>query len=230
MTRDDAQALVDQIYDEIEQKNASPVRQTVCIGKDDLVRRLQLIELLIGDWLRQRLTDEIAPLANQPDNTEIEHRRGLMLLGRIMLDLQPIVPTKLGDIVAGDTTRMLNGQQGLLLRPVSRGRGVIPYDDEELTLIRRYVLRVRVECARQKEQQERFLNKQPRGPSMDQFRSWSEKHAPRRARKLADAIGKAFHAKQALTPDQTALWLEIKDHDLLEIWNFIRERGLRAGK
>ena len=70
----------------MEQENASPEQRTVCIEKDELVWRLQLMELLIGDWLRQRLMDEIALLNNRPDDTENERRRGLMLLARIILD------------------------------------------------------------------------------------------------------------------------------------------------
>jgi hypothetical protein len=212
MTRDEAHALVDEIFDRLGESD---------LQARSVERRLQLADLAIGSWLRQQLQEEIAPLDNLPEDPETEHRRGLMMLRRFML---AISGPKLANTVAGDVICLLNGTWGQLLRPVGSDTG--SYNAIEQSLIRRYVLRVYVECARECTEHTQWLRDQKYGPSLDQFRKWSYERVPQyvppEEREIAKAIGDAFRDGRELSREQASLWDEIKDGDLTDIWIFLR--------
>ena len=104
-------------------------------------------ELAIGDEVRDPHDAGIAPLDNQPDDPATDHRRKLMMLGRFFYDVRSLGIPDLLDVAAADTFRQLEGKEGQLLCPVDTGPGQKGFDPIDLNLIRRYVLRVFVECA-----------------------------------------------------------------------------------
>ncbi len=181
--------------------------------------RLALAELAFGDELRERMDQEIAPLDNQGDDPEIEHRRMLMGLGRFMQDLRSIGSAKLSDLTAGDALIMLDGKPGRVLRPVEPGSKA--YDKIDLHLMRRCVLRVFVECARTgAKNMDEFLRSLRHAPAYDRFRGWSQR-VPSEEREMATEIGEALRTGQPLSVDQAALWDGIKDGDLDEMFGYL---------
>jgi hypothetical protein len=212
--RAEAHGLIDEIYDRM----SDPDLQARSVE-----RRFQLVELVIGPYLRQRMDEAIGPLDNLPADPETEHRRGLMMLGRLMYEMCPIIGTKLADVTAGDTDYLLAGTWGLLLRPVKSGPGNKSYNVVEQALIRCYVLRVYVECGNTGAAHRKWLKDQAYGPTLAQFNEWAYRRVPPEERDLAAAIGHSFRDNHGLTREQAELWGEIKDWDLADIWMFLRK-------
>ncbi len=181
--------------------------------------RLALAELAFGNALRDRMKQESALLDNLGDDPETEHRRMLLGLSRLMLDVRSIGSAKLSDLVAGDALVMLDGETGKVLHPV--GPGSKAYNVIERHWIRRYVLRVFVECVRTGSKNLHvFLQSLPRAPERDRFRDWSQLiHSAERAR--ATKLGRALRVGKPLSADAAALWAEIKDDDLDEVFGYI---------
>ena len=129
---------------------------------------------------------------------------------------------KLTDLAAGDTLRFfrLNGEEGQLSRPVATGPGPKAYNEIDLHLMRRCVLRVFVECARQNVGEERLLKLSPRAPGYKAFRDWTQRF-PAGDRALATEIGQALRASQPLSVEQATLWAEISDRDLDEMFVYL---------
>jgi hypothetical protein len=181
---------------------------------------LALTELAFGNTLRERMDQEIAPLDDQGNDPETEHRRALMMVGRFMQDLRSIGSAKLTDLTAGDILRFLNGEAGRLLHPVAAGPGPKAYNEIDLHLMRRCVLRVYVECARQDVGVECLLKLSPRAPGYKAFRDWAQR-VPAGERAMATETGRALRAGRPLSVDQATLWTEISDRGLDEMFGYI---------
>jgi hypothetical protein len=183
--------------------------------------RIALAELAIGDTARDSMAQEIEHLGNQGNDPATNQRRGLMMLGRFLTDMRPLGIPAITDVAVADTLRQLNGVEGQLLRPVVTGPGRKPFDEVELHLIRRYVLRVLVECASQDAGKvEDFLKGLRPTPTHRQFRGWSQL-VPLEEREMAPQIGEALRSGQPLSADQAVLWDEIKDDDLAKLAGYL---------
>ena len=133
--------------------------------RDRVAGKASLAELAFGDALRDRIAQEIAPLDNQGDYPEIEHRRMLMGLGRFMHDLRSLGPQCFRTWPPA-TRLSCSAEAGRVLRPVEPGPKA--FDEIDLHLMRRCVLRVLVECARTgAKNQELFLRSLPHAPAYD---------------------------------------------------------------
>jgi hypothetical protein len=190
---------------------------------------LALAESAINDMARVRMQREIEHLDHEDDDPATNHRRGLIMLVRFLTDMRPFGRPDVTDVAAGDIFRQLNGVQGQLLHPVVTGRGPKGFNDVDRNLIRRYVLRVFVECARTGKTQGQFLNSLPKSPTLARFRGWSqlkddrqERLVPLKDQQMATAIGKVLSAGQPLSNDQRPLWDEIKHDDLVVIHGFLQ--------
>jgi hypothetical protein len=183
--------------------------------------RLALAELAFGNALKERMAQAIAPLDNQGDDPATEHRRFLLGLGQLMLDVRSIGSETLSDLTAGDTRSLLSGKPGQVLRPAATGPGRKAFNEIELHLMRWCVLYVCVECARtDAENQEEFLKSLPRAPSYSAFRDWVQR-VPAEQREMATEIRQALRADQPLSKTQQALRDEISGHTLAEIFGYL---------
>jgi hypothetical protein len=188
---------------------------------------LAVAELAIGDPVRNRMAREIAHLDNQPDDPETEHRRWLLMQKRFLYDMRSLGYPKVIDVGVADIFRHLNGVEGVYSRPLKTGRGPKGFDELDLNLIRRYVLRVFVECTRTGKDQKPFLEDLPKGPTYAQFRDWSQRvplEEREKEREMAAAIGEALRADRPLSSDQAALWDQIKHDDVVELYSYITRR------
>jgi hypothetical protein len=175
----------------------------------------------LDDMARNRMAREIEHLDNKPNDPATNHRRGLLMQGRFLIDMRPFGRADVTDVFAGDALRQLNGEDGQLSRPVDTGPGQKGFNPIDLNLIRRFVLRVIVESRRTEKTRERFLNKLPKGPTYAQFREWSQRVALEE-RETAKKIGKALSAGRPLPSNQAALWAEIEDDDLGKMFGYVQ--------
>ena len=186
---------------------------------------------------------EIAHLDNQGDDPATNQQRGLMMLERFLIDMRPFGRADVTDVAAGDALRSA-GKEGQLSRPVTTGLGQKGFDEIDLNLIRRYVLRVFVESSQAERPENSFwkncrarpattssgagcssvpLEKRQLVPLEKRQLVPLEKRqlVPLKERMMATAIGKALRAGQSLSSDQAALWAEINARDLDDMLGYI---------